>query len=241
MPNKFRSDNPGTNNSHYIGNELELFANAENWKSYWASKIRPLIKGSVLEVGAGIGSNLLLLRENQKWLALEPDAQQIKIINNNHKADKGLTVINGFIEDLDPSQTFQTIIYIDVLEHIEKDTEEVQKATDRLNQDGRLIVLSPAHNKLYSPFDKAVGHFRRYNKKMLTALTPPNTQIEQLYYLDSVGCVASYANAKLMKSSMPSKKQVLLWDRLMVPVSKRLDRLLMHKLGKTIVIVWKKD
>jgi hypothetical protein len=59
----------------YVGNELDLFANATNWKRYWASRVRGFLKGDVLEVGAGLGTNteLLLSDRTASWTCLEPD------------------------------------------------------------------------------------------------------------------------------------------------------------------------
>ena len=61
---------------HYVGSELELFAAATNWKAYLASVLRRFVIGRVLEVGAGIGSNILYLHIDlvSEWTALEPDA-----------------------------------------------------------------------------------------------------------------------------------------------------------------------
>lgn len=227
------------NDANYIGNELELFSHAKNWKSYWASKVRPLLEEPILEVGAGIGSNLKLLRDDkQDWFALEPDTDQALAIRKNYADDDNLKIICGFMKDIDLALTFQTILYVDVLEHIELDAEEVKRAAERLRPGGKLIIISPAHNSLFSPFDQAVGHFRRYNKKMLRDITPEKLQVNELYYLDSVGCAASLANAKLLKSSMPTIGQILLWDRVMVPISKLVDKLIFHTVGKTIVVVW---
>ena len=229
-------------NESYIGDELSLFAHADNWKRYWSSKIEPLLDGPVLEVGAGIGTNLSLLRSRkQDWLALEPDLDQANIINESADQEN-ISVISGTLNDIAIEQKFKSIIYIDVLEHIENDVAEVENAFDRLESGGRLIILSPAHNRLFSPFDKAVGHYRRYNKAMLRELTPVSqaVKIESLYYLDSVGCLASFANMALLRQKMPTLKQIWLWDKVMVPISRVLDVLFTYRLGKTVVMVWRK-
>ena len=134
---------------------------------------------------------------------------------------------------------YQTIIYIDVLEHIEHDGEELNIAAGKLKTGGKVIVLSPAHQSLMSNFDRNIGHFRRYNKKMLQDICPTNMTVERQYYLDSVGLLASFA-ARFVKSGNPSLKQILLWDRLMVPVSRFIDPLLFFLLGKTIITVYEK-
>jgi hypothetical protein len=224
----------------YIGDELTLFSHVTNWKSYWSAALRPLIKGPVLEVGAGIGSNLSLLRTSPiDWTALEPDSSQCDEIQKQIK-DHNVKVVSGYLDHPEVLSDYQTILYIDVLEHIEQDCTEIALAFSKLAVDGRLIILAPAHQSLFSQFDKAVGHFRRYNKTMLKALTPPEAKIEKLFYLDSVGLLASLANSWLLKSSMPTTGQIWLWDKLMIPVSRILDRLVARKLGKTIVIVCSK-
>ncbi len=227
--------------SDYIGDELTLFADAVNWKNYWSNTLEPLIGDKVLEVGAGIGSNTALLRRrNQQWTALEPDQTQANQIRNSQPNDENLEIVCGFLSDISAEQQYDTLIYIDVLEHIENDLGEVKAAMSHLKPGGRLIVLSPAHQRFFSPFDKAVGHFRRYNKATLERLTPNKASIERLFYMDSVGCLASYANAVLLEASMPTKRQIWLWDKFMVPVSKVLDVLFNYSVGKTIVAVWKK-
>ena len=68
--------------THYIGNELELFGNAHNWKGYYRNHLAPFIQGNVLEVGAGIGETTthLLNKKVKNWLCLEPDASLAKKI-----------------------------------------------------------------------------------------------------------------------------------------------------------------
>ena len=223
----------------YIGSELELFSHAKHWKQYWASKVRPLIKGSVLEVGAGIGSNTKLLHaQDNLWHQLEPDTNFYQQLKRDSQQSKHCEAFHGVLKNHAKSN-YQTIIYIDVLEHIEHDREELNIAAGKLKTDGKVIVLSPAHQSLMSNFDRNIGHFRRYNKKMLQDICPTNMTVERQYYLDSVGLLASFA-ARFVNSGNPTLKQILLWDRLMVPVSRFIDPLLFFLLGKTIITVYEK-
>lgn len=228
----------------YIGDELTLFADATNWKQYWSNKLEPFLAESVLEVGAGIGTNLnLLRRRDQRWTALEPDAKQASVIADlvSQQSLSDVKIIAGTLANIPKNEKYHTIIYIDVLEHIENDKLEMEQAISHLIAGGRLIVLSPAHQRFFSPFDKAVGHFRRYNKSTLSALTPKSASIEKLFYLDSVGCFASLANALFLEASMPSTKQIWFWDKILVPVSRVTDKLFAHRIGKTIIMVWQKN
>jgi SAM-dependent methyltransferase len=230
----------------YEGSELELFAKAVHWKGYWGKVVRPYLGSRVLDVGAGIGSTArLLCGEHQSlWVALEPDAQLAAHIRQATAAGtipKVCEVRVGTLQTIGADEGFDSIIYVDVLEHIEDDHEEVRRASQLLNPGGYLIVLAPAHQGLYTPFDKAVGHFRRYDDKGLRALTPEGVKVVRMDYLDSVGLLASLGNRLVLKSAMPTEGQILLWDRWMVPISRLLDPITGHRLGKSIVAVWQKS
>jgi SAM-dependent methyltransferase len=229
----------------YIGNELHLFQHASNWKRYYAKNLKPFIKGDVLEVGAGIGSttNYLYDGSQRSWLCLEPDSGLFKEletkIENKELADR-CTCLKGIVSDLDPHQKFDTILYIDVIEHIEDDKAELRQAAEKLNKGGHLIVLVPAHQSLFSKFDAAIGHFRRYDKKMLAPTAPSSLQLKKIKYLDSMGLLASLANKYFLKQDYPTLDQIHFWNNLIVPVSRVTDILTNYSLGKTLIGIWQK-
>lgn len=229
----------------YIGNELELFQHATVWKKYYANILKPYIKGNVLEVGAGIGSTTEYLCDGSqaKWLCLEPDPSLFAKLQNKIQAKELPSccyAIKGVTGDLQKNIKFDTILYIDVVEHIENDAAELRQAMEILTEGGHLIVLVPAHQFLYSPFDKTIGHYRRYHKKKLLAAAPGDLQLQKLVYLDSVGLVASLMNKYFLKQDYPTIKQINFWNKFMIPVSKTLDRIVNYNLGKTLVGIWKK-
>jgi SAM-dependent methyltransferase len=228
----------------YVGSELELFAQAENWKSYWSSQIRPFIGARVLDVGAGIGatSQLLCGANQQSWVALEPDAklaEEIARRQSGNLVPARCEIRVGTIADLPDTEVFDSILYIDVLEHIVDDRAEFQRAVRHLGKGGFLIVLAPAHQSLFSPFDTAVGHHRRYSRRTLRDLAASDVECVKLVYLDAVGLIASSANRFLLRSGMPTAAQIAVWDRKMVPLSRGLDPLLAYSVGKSILGVWR--
>lgn len=234
-------------NRSYVGSELDLFARATNWKSYWLKKISPFLQGNVLEVGAGNGANASFILPSAKnitrWLCLEPDqrlAGQIRDRKLKSSNGRDIEVINSTLADLSKQEPFQTILYIDVLEHIMDDKSELQQAERLLAQGGRLIILGPAHNELFSEFDKSVGHFRRYNRDSLKRVVPKTLKKISLYYLDSCGLFASLANRWVLSQGMPSTRQILFWDKVLVTASRALDPASDYCFGKSILGIWEK-
>ena len=114
---------------------------------------------------------------------------------------------------------------------------ELKLAASRLRAGGRLIVLAPAHQWLFTPFDAALGHFRRYNRQMLHQLSPIGLRFERLIYVDAMGLAASIGNL-FLRQSMPTAGQVRFWDSWLVPVSRVVDPLFGYTAGKSIVAVW---
>ena len=231
--------------SQYIGTELELFESAENWKRYWTCKIKPYVGRHVLEVGAGIGANTKYLVQGvEHWTCVEPDARLARQISDRiTKAElpSACEVFVGRLADLPRDRAADTILYADVLEHIEDDGAEVEAAAGRLRPGGHLIMVGPAHRLLTSPFDAAVGHFRRYTKADLTRLAVGGLQPVALYYLDSVGAAASLANRLALSQTAPRPSQLWIWDRVMVPLSRLIDPLLAYRVGKSIVGIWRRS
>ena len=116
----------------YVGSELELFADVLNWKAYWSGQIRPFLRGDILEVGAGIGSNTRLLDPgfSGRWVCLEPDPELVgQLVKNLEETNprRPYETVCGTVESL-AGQQFDTIIYIDVLEHIDNDRDELDRA-----------------------------------------------------------------------------------------------------------------
>ncbi len=230
---------------HYVGEELDLFAAATNWKGYLRTRIDPYLGPEVLEVGAGFGgtTRALCTRDHARWACLEPDPALGARLADSIR-DGSLPAccepIVGTLETLDPAQTFNTLLYIDVMEHIEDDAAEMSRAAARLKPGGHVVILSPAHPFLFTPFDEALGHFRRYTRKTLARLTLAGLEPVRIDYLDSVGMLASLGNRLVLQASMPKPSQIAAWDKVMVPFSKLVDPLTGHRLGKSILGVWRR-
>lgn len=178
------------------------------------------------------------------WLCLEPDphlVDRIQGLIEQRLLPPCCEVKVGSLASLEATNLFDTIIYIDVLEHIEADRNELQLACNFLSSNGRLIVLSPAYQWLYTEFDRNIGHCRRYNRRSLLAITPKPLQCLKIFHLDSVGLLASIGNKLFLRSSMPSHQQIKFWDSSMIPLSKLFDGLISYSAGRSVIGILEKS
>jgi len=227
----------------YVGSELNLFAGATTWKSYVRFHLQPYLSGDILEVGAGIGASTATFNDGtqRRWVCLEPDRDLADRIKPNLPPKlSNCEVVVGTLSDLGPGDQFDAILYMDVLEHIEADAAELARAAAHLRPNGFLAILSPALPWLFTPFDAAIGHYRRYTRNSLRSIAPQGLREVKCIYLDSAGLLASLGNKLFLRSPVPSKAQIQFWDRTMVPISRYADRALNYAIGKSILGVWQK-
>ncbi len=218
----------------------ERFDNANFHINYCIKFFKDFLKGDILEVGAGCGSFTKYYNKNFESVTLtELDEKNLKDLKVKFKNQKNITVSDKSVNSFE--KKFDTIMYLHVLEHIEDDETELKNAIDKLNKNGHLIIMVPAHQNIYSNLDKAVGHHRRYEKKFfkhdLLGLTR-----KKFISLDSVGYFLYFLNKIFFKNEVyPSKFKIFLWDKVFTPFTIFLDFFLMYKLGKCFIAVYKKN
>ena len=224
----------------YPGAELDNFDKATIWRKYIFFQIKKFIKGNVLEVGAGIGSFTNNYKNLPNKITLsEIDQENLSLIKKKFK-DTNINFTGDLTKNI--KGNFDTIMYLNVLEHIEDDTKEINEAFQKLNPGGFLIILVPAHNNLYSEFDKAIGHFRRYEIKYFRNLKVNNSKLIKLNFLDSAGYFLYYINKIFFKKEVyPSKLKIYIWDKFFTPITFILDKILFYKFGKNILYIIQKS
>jgi SAM-dependent methyltransferase len=231
----------------YVGTELDLFSAATRWKSYVRAQLAPYLGAGldVLEVGAGFGGTTRILCQGgeRRWVCLEPDETLARRLASDVKTGALPACCEtkvGTLETWRAPDLFDTVLYMDVLEHIEDDRAEVARAARVLRPGGHVVALSPAHPWLYSPFDRAIGHYRRYTRTTFGALAGEGLEPVRVAYLDAVGLLASLGNRLLLRKAMPTPRQVAFWDKVLVKCSMAVDPLIGHRAGKSVLAIWRK-
>ena len=221
--------------------ELEFFDAAKNWRKYQFENILKYINSSVLEVGPGTGNSVQYYKNRASQITLlETNKNLANSLKSKFDEDKKIIVLNSDIHIQE--KTFDTIMYMDVLEHIEDDKKEVNKALKHLNSGGNLIFFVPAYQFLYSDFDKSIGHIKRYNKQFFLSFKEnENISIVELKYFDSIGFFFAVLNKLFNKNKKESiGLGVKIWDKLMF-LSRIMDLIFLHKFGKSLFCIMKKN
>tara|TARA_B110000879_G_scaffold178854_1_gene234396 strand:- start:383 stop:1066 length:684 start_codon:yes stop_codon:yes gene_type:complete len=223
---------------NYDGFELDTFDAAKKFRNYQIYYLKSYIKDPFLEVGAGQGGLTNLYKKFTKDITLiEPDKKLFQLLRKKFRK-KNIKIKNQTIDKI--KFKYQTIIYFDVLEHIKSDLKEVKIASKKLKKNGNLIFNVPAHQLFYNEFDKAVGHFKRYNKKDFKDIEKKtDLKIEKLIYYDSIGLLFLILNKVFKLKETNLKNKIYFWNML-IPLSKIIDKLTFNKFGKSLLCVFKK-
>jgi phospholipid N-methyltransferase len=224
----------------YQGWELPYFNNAKNFRKYQFSLIRKFIYGSVAEVGPGHGVNLAQYYKHASKIDLfEPSNNLYNILKRKFKM-KNIKVFNKYFDF--SKKKYNTILYLDVLEHIKNDAHEIARAYKSLSKNGHLIINVPAFSYLYSQFDLDIGHIKRYNKKDFQIITKNiKGKIILMKYYDSVGYFLGFISKLFDRKKYRNnfKLKILLWDKMII-ISKLIDFLTMNLFGKSLLVIIKK-
>tara|TARA_E500000331_G_C17001387_1_gene602177 strand:- start:64 stop:744 length:681 start_codon:yes stop_codon:yes gene_type:complete len=224
---------------NYPGKELEIFDKAVFWRKYIYFLVKRYLKDGLLEVGAGIGSFTKNYKDNLNNITLtELDTENLKKLKKRFKRSR-INIKLQYTSKI--KKKFNTILYMNVLEHIKNDKKEINVALGKLKKNGHLVILVPAHNELYTRFDKEIGHFRRYKIKFFEKLKLKSSKVEKLIYLDCLGFFLYFLNKKFYKDEIyPSKNKIFIWDKIFIPLTFFLDLFSNYRFGKNLLCIIKK-
>jgi SAM-dependent methyltransferase len=224
---------------NYPGRELEAMAFAVNYHRWIVDEIAPFLGRRVAEVGAGIGSvsALLLDQPIERLDAYEPSANMFAQLAARLAQEPRARAVNAFFGSGAAADAFDSVAYINVLEHIVDDRGELARAFERLRPGGHLLVFVPALGWLYSDFDRRIGHARRYSRRGLGDLArSAGFEVLRSKYFDLAGVVPWLVNFVLLRRGLGAGS-VALYDRLVVPAMRRVEGLVAPPLGKNLLMV----
>ncbi len=236
-----------SDNFDYEGADLEAMIGADNYYSWILNSIRPYLGNNIVEIGAGVGSfsKLLLKAKPKKLTLIEPSKMFQGLKDNVHSTDSTrITFLNGYLQTEKnklKKDRPDTIVYINVMEHIKNDKLEIKQAAELLKKGGHLIIFVPALQSLYSNFDKSIDHYRRYTKADLyELLTEAGLEVEKSQYMDMVGVIPWWTSFVIMKRTTLVPFLVKTYDRFFIPIIRRVESIIHAPVGKNVLVVGRK-
>jgi SAM-dependent methyltransferase len=231
-------------NFDYGGEDINLLEEADNYFKLILENFDGCVGKNILEVGAGTGNLTKWLRimyPDANITALEPSTNMIKSINE--KNIPNLNIKQGFLKDcyLELQDQFDTIIYNNVLEHVEDDQTEINLSYKILKQDGYLLSYNPALQALYDHHDESVGHYRRYQKNDLkTKYQNSGFIVKKAKYHDMLGAFLMFVKYKIIKSTNIEQGSAVLYFDKVLPIVDKIEKFLPVPFGKNLFVIGKK-
>lgn len=223
---------------------LEVLEGADRYNRWIAEAIKPYLIPPILEIGSGTGNITQYLLDVKPLFATDVDKGLVAELKKRFKNEKNVSV-----EYLDITQRlpgkfiskFKTVFAINVLEHIEDDTDGLRNIFDVLSPGGRLILLLPAKKLAYTNLDKVLGHYRRYEKEeLIKKLEDAGFIVETINFFNIVGLVSWVVRDKFERKNFHLKPyQIAMFDML-VPALKIIERLVRMPVGISLIAVARK-
>lgn len=233
----------------YTGRELESMTFAENYHRWILEQLQPYLGKRIVEIGAGAGafSTLLLETKPESLASLEPSANMFPELVRTLARTDTARVAKAYQSTLDAliaSKTLQppdTLVYINVMEHIEEDEQELRHAYSLLQPGGRLLIFVPANQWLMAEMDRHLGHFRRYSMTELQdKCRKAGFNVLLSHYFDFLGILPWWIKFCLLKSDRMEPGAVMLYDRCVVPIARILEGIVSPPIGKNIILAAEK-
>lgn len=228
---------------------LALFSHADKFNRWMFDCIAPHCKGRIFEMGSGIGNiSKYLLEAGDRVVLSDVNKGYCKYLEDRFRHERSLeqvicadasapTWLNPFPSLL---HSFDTVVTLNVIEHIQNDGAAIANCKRLLRMNGQLVVLVPAFQGLYNRMDKELGHFRRYNKKTLSALCEEQgLKISETRYFNLAGVPGWWLSGR-MGSKKIATRQLKLFNAL-VPLLKLADKPFKNLAGLSVIAVAVKE
>jgi SAM-dependent methyltransferase len=228
----------------YSGTELEAVGEAKNYYQWIVDTFASHVGQRPVEAGAGIGtvSDLILRRTVPRELVLiEPASENVSGLQRRFHGDGRVRVHHGYLEDIAGSLKADSVIAVNVLEHVEKDADFLRAAHTALVPGGALLLLVPALPVLFGSLDRAFDHYRRYTRSGLRSrLLDAGFEIRMLYYLNMIGVAAWFVSGRIFHRSTLGRSQVRFYDRWVIPGLRAIETRFQPPIGQSLLAIARK-
>ena len=224
----------------YGGRILHSLERAQQFNGWMADAIRSFVGAQVLEIGAGIGNITQQLTPRDAYVASDVNPSYLHYLRNASAGKPYLTVTPIDLKNpesfTEHSQRFDTVLCLNVLEHVRDPISALQSMFGTLIPGGRLVLYVPRGHFLYSSLDEALGHRCRYELPILKdELERTGFEVERMDFFNRVSVPGWWWNGKILGKRTFSRWQLKVFDTL-VPIFRRVDRWLPWK-GLGIIAV----
>ncbi len=212
----------GTEDIVYL--TLQRMKKLHRYNEWIFSNFRPFLGRKVLEIGSGIGNITRFLLDRDLVIATDVEPKYVDLLKNTFEKYKKFVIehldICGTETKRYRSYQIDSVICLNVLEHIEEDMKSLKKIHDLLEPGGRLLLLVPAHPWLYGSLDEHLGHHRRYGEKELKGkLETTGFKVVSLKYFNRIGILGWFLNSRILKMKRLPSFQLRIYN-LLVPLFK---------------------
>jgi 2-polyprenyl-3-methyl-5-hydroxy-6-metoxy-1,4-benzoquinol methylase len=228
----------------YAADDLETMSQARRYQAHVFGLVRPFVGARVLEVGCGIGTmTKQLLDVAEHVVCIEPNLNCATLAREALAGDDRVAIRICHLEECSrvelQQERFDTIVCVNVLEHIQDDVRALTLFADILAPArGHVAIFVPAVQAIYSPHDAALGHHRRYSKPRLrAAFDAAGLDLVALKYTNPIGLLGWMYNLYVSGNTEHTSNQVRLFDRLVAPWALPLERLAAPPIGLSLFAV----
>ena len=216
---------------------------AANYRRWQLRMVEPFLGGCVLEIGAGIGNFTGNLAAScRRLVSVEPNEFCFDQLAGKAKSLENVRVLQATVEALDgvldPAERFDSVVLMNVLEHIRDDMAALAALASRLAPGGRMVVLVPACQWAFGPTDERLGHFRRYDKPgARKVFVQAGLRVVFQRYYNFAGLWGWWWNARFASRQGQSDAQIRFFDRHVVPLASRIENVLHPPVGQSLLTV----
>lgn len=209
------------------------------YRRYQYDLIAPHCGRSVLEVGAGLGEFAALFSGRERVVATDVDPGAVAVMAERFAGQPEIEARQLDLDgEVDIDEPVESVVAINVLEHFEDDAGTLKALAGLVTPGGSIVLWVPGYQSLYGDFDRRVGHFRRYSPRTAAeAVTAAGLRVELARPVNLLGGLAWWAAVRRGGTGSPNSGLVAIYDRMVVPVSRVLDRVLPVPFGQSVLCV----